>query len=86
MRPTEVDALRADPAKARDQLSWEPKVTFPELVRIMVDGDMEAAGLQPVGEGNRILRARFSDWHRWRISVSAAVRSLEGDAVEKRSA
>jgi GDPmannose 4,6-dehydratase len=83
VRPTEVDALLADPAKARDRLSWEPKVTFPELVRIMVDADMEAAGLQPLGEGIRILQVRFSDWHRWRISVSDVVRSLEGAATEK---
>ena len=86
VRPTEVDALLADPAKARDRLSWKPKVTFSELVRIMVDADLEAAGMQPIGEGMRILQARFSDWHRWRISVSDVVRSFEGAAVENRHA
>jgi GDPmannose 4,6-dehydratase len=64
-RPTEVDVLQADPAKARRVLAWEPRVTFKELVRIMVDADMEAAGIAPVGEGKRILDARFSEWHRW---------------------
>jgi GDPmannose 4,6-dehydratase len=83
VRPTEVDTLLADPAKARKQLSWEPKVTFPELVRIMVDADMEAVGLCPVGEGIRILHGLFPDWHRWRISRLDVVQSLEGAAFEK---
>ena len=52
-RPTEVEALQADASKARRKLGWEPKVTFKELVRIMVDADLEAAGIAPVktGEG-----------------------------------
>jgi len=54
-RPTEVELLLADPSKARKKLGWQPKVTFKELVRIMVDADMEAARLEPVGEGKRIL-------------------------------
>jgi GDPmannose 4,6-dehydratase len=86
VRPTEVDTLLADPAKAREQLSWKPKLTFPELVRIMVDADMEAAGLCPVGEGSRILQVRFSDWHRWRISRLDVVQSHEGAAFEKECA
>jgi GDPmannose 4,6-dehydratase len=40
-RPTEVDYLLGDPTKARQQLNWQPKVTFKELVRIMVDADMQ---------------------------------------------
>jgi GDPmannose 4,6-dehydratase len=40
-RPAEVDALQADAAKARRQLGWVPRVTFPELVRIMVRAEME---------------------------------------------
>ena len=39
-RPAEVDLLIGDAAKARKQMGWEPKVRFPELVRIMVDADM----------------------------------------------
>ena len=54
-RPTEVELLVADPTKARDKLGWQPKVTFKELVRIMVDADMEAIGLKPPGEGKAIL-------------------------------
>jgi GDPmannose 4,6-dehydratase len=40
-RPAEVDLLIGDPAKAKRQLGWEPKVRFKELVQIMVDADLE---------------------------------------------
>ncbi len=39
-RPAEVDDLRADPGKARRVLGWEPRVTFQELVSMMVDADL----------------------------------------------
>ena len=42
-RPAEVDLLIGDPAKAKRQLGWEPKVRFQDLVRIMVDADLELA-------------------------------------------
>jgi len=42
-RPSEVDHLRGDPSKARVQLGWAPKVSFHDLVRMMVDGDLELA-------------------------------------------
>ena len=41
-RPTEVDVLLGDASKARNKLGWKPKVTFKELVRLMVDSDMES--------------------------------------------
>ncbi len=40
-RPTEVDLLIGDPAKAKEKLGWVPKVTFEELVKIMVKADCE---------------------------------------------
>ncbi|NQX04131.1 GDP-mannose 4,6-dehydratase [Rathayibacter sp. VKM Ac-2856] len=40
MRPAEVDLLIGDPAKARDVLDWQPKVSFPELVSMMVENDL----------------------------------------------
>jgi GDPmannose 4,6-dehydratase len=43
-RPAEVDILLGDPAKARKVLRWKPKVSFQELVRLMVDADMETDG------------------------------------------
>lgn len=42
-RPTEVDLLIGDPAKAKKQLNWEPKVLFKDLVKIMVDSDLVLA-------------------------------------------
>ncbi len=41
MRPAEVDYLIADPSKAHQVLGWKPKTSFPELVRIMVEEDIE---------------------------------------------
>jgi GDPmannose 4,6-dehydratase len=41
IRPAEVDQLRADPARAREQLGWEPKIGFEELIAMMVDADLE---------------------------------------------
>lgn len=40
-RPTEVDLLLGDSTKARKVLKWKPKIKFKELVRMMVDSDME---------------------------------------------
>ncbi len=41
-RPTEVDFLLGDSTKARQRLGWQPKVGFQELVRIMVDADLNS--------------------------------------------
>jgi GDPmannose 4,6-dehydratase len=54
-RPVEADLLLADPTKAIKDLGWEPKVKFNDLVKIMVDADMEAMGLKSHGEGNKII-------------------------------
>lgn len=43
VRPTEVNHLCGDASKARSQLGWEPKVRFRELVRMMVDHDLDLA-------------------------------------------
>jgi GDPmannose 4,6-dehydratase len=42
-RPTEVDALCGDASKARQKLGWSPKVSFSDLVKMMVESDLEAA-------------------------------------------
>jgi GDPmannose 4,6-dehydratase len=39
-RPSEVDLLLGDPTKARTKLGWKPRVSFKELVRLMVDSDL----------------------------------------------
>ena len=41
MRPAEVDHLVGDATKAHTKLGWKPRVEFPELVRLMVDADLE---------------------------------------------
>ena len=41
VRPAEVDLLQADPSKARRDLGWTPRTSFVELVRMMVDADLE---------------------------------------------
>jgi GDPmannose 4,6-dehydratase len=68
-RPNEVDYLLADASKARQALHWEPRIFFKDLVRIMVDADMELAGLQSPGEGRKILEAQHGAWHRWEHQV-----------------
>ena len=40
-RPAEVDCLLGDPRKAKSILGWQPKVTFEELIRMMVDADLQ---------------------------------------------
>jgi GDPmannose 4,6-dehydratase len=74
-RPTEVDYLQADSTKARTSLGWEPKVTYKQLARIMVDADMEAIGMEPIGEGHKIIEESFSDWHRWETGVTALLKN-----------
>jgi GDPmannose 4,6-dehydratase len=41
LRPAEVDTLLADPAKAREQLGWQTRTSFRELVELMVDAELE---------------------------------------------
>jgi len=61
-RPTEVELLLADSSKARKTLKWKPRVNFRELVRIMVDCDMEFIGLKSPGEGKKSLEEKGIDW------------------------
>src|SRR5205085_682458 len=42
-RPAEVETLLGDASKARQQLGWEPKISFKELVRLMVESDLKIA-------------------------------------------
>jgi len=42
MRPAEVDHLEADATKAREKLGWQPSISFEDLVRIMVESDLQA--------------------------------------------
>jgi GDPmannose 4,6-dehydratase len=42
IRPAEVDLLCGDATKAREKLGWEPEVGFQELIKLMVEADLEA--------------------------------------------
>jgi GDPmannose 4,6-dehydratase len=41
LRPAEVHHLRGNSAKAQKVLGWEPQVTFPELIEMMIDSDIK---------------------------------------------
>ena len=62
-RPTEVENLIVNITKANKELNWQPKITFRDLVKIIVDADMRAIGLEPIGEGDKILKEKFPN--RW---------------------
>lgn len=64
-RPTEVVDLIADSTKARKSLGWNPEITFNDLVKVMIDADMRSQGLEPIGDGDRLIKAKFP--HRWWI-------------------
>lgn len=49
LRPTEVDCLLGDSAKAKTKLKWKPKVGFKQLVRMMVDADMKVVAQELYG-------------------------------------
>jgi GDPmannose 4,6-dehydratase len=73
-RPTEVDFLQADISKARKVLRWEPRVSFSELVKIMIDYDMLSMGLTPPGEGMRSLEGKSFDWTSHQFSLHENIR------------
>ena len=68
-RPTEVELLLADSSKARRELGWSPRITFKELVKIMVDSDMELIGLNSPGEGKKILKQKGIGWTENHLTV-----------------
>lgn len=61
-RPTETEFLLADAKKAREKFNWKPEITFKELVRIMVDCDLELLNLKSRGEGKKILEKKEINW------------------------
>lgn len=60
-RPTDVNNLVADISKAKKVFGWKPKITFEDLVKIMVDSDMRSVGIKPIGEGDKIINKKFHD-------------------------
>jgi GDPmannose 4,6-dehydratase len=61
-RPSEVNALRGDATKARRQLGWQPTVTFEELVKMMVEHDLELASQERTlaAAGHRVVTRGLS--------------------------
>ena len=62
-RPTEVGNLRADPSKAKKKLNWSARISFKELVKIMVDYDLELLGLSSPAQGQKIIKQDGLVWH-----------------------
>ena len=82
-RPLEVDALVADTRKARTKLGWEARIGFDDLVKIMVDADVEAAGLPSQGRGKLILEEKIGSWNRWHNSVTRVTQAIPGQASQQ---
>lgn len=61
-RPAEVDYLLADASKAHEKLNWKPRIAFDELIKIMVDADLEQTGLGNPGAGIKALKDKNIDW------------------------
>src|SRR5207237_5019308 len=53
IRPAEVDLLIGDATKARERLGWRPRVGFRDLVRRMVEADLERGAQEKAGRGGR---------------------------------
>ncbi len=68
-RPSEVDYLLADTAKALEKLNWRPRVSFNELVKIMVDADLELIDIKPPGQGKRILTDKEIKWTTNQVTI-----------------
>ncbi len=75
-RPTEVAHLEADASKAKETIGWTPKIRFHDLTRIMIDAELEAMGMEPIGEGVGIVRERFDGWHHWGAAKSGMGSSM----------
>jgi GDPmannose 4,6-dehydratase len=75
-RPIDVGLLQADISKARRVLGWEPRVTFDELIKIMVDYDMMWAGLTPPGEGIKISKLKGFNYTNHDFSFHQKIREF----------
>jgi len=69
VNPVEIVDVITDATKEKDELDWELTVKFHELVRIIVNADLELVGLESSGKGQEIIEKRFSGLHRWEDQV-----------------
>lgn len=58
-RPLEVENLIANSMKAKKDFDWFPKISFDELIKIMVDADLRKVGLKSIGEGDELILKKF---------------------------
>jgi GDPmannose 4,6-dehydratase len=65
LRPSEVEVLIGNSAKAKEKLEWEPKIKFKDLAKIMIDSDFREIGLTPPGQGDGIIKEKFLN-HWWK--------------------
>lgn len=61
-RPTEVEFLKADYSKAKKEIGWTPRITFKDLVKIMVDNDLKRKNQSSPKEGLKILKNKKLNW------------------------
>lgn len=61
-RPTEVDHLQADPSKAKKVLNWNSKIEVNDLVRIMIDYELECQGIKDPDSNRDFLKQNELDW------------------------
>jgi len=73
-RPTEVDILCADISKAKEKLNWQPRVQFSDLVKLMIDHDLEKVNLQSPGLGKKILGENGYGWTKHKISLHEMIK------------
>ena len=81
-RPTDVVDLQADAIKAREELGWSPRVTFHKLIKIMVDAELETAGLSEPGEGKAVVDDEFEGWHTWK-GVEAVAQTIAAGEMDR---
>jgi GDPmannose 4,6-dehydratase len=73
-RPTEVEHLQADVTKAKQNLDWQPRTTFDELIKIMVDYDLKMVGLECPGEGIAVCIEKCFDYTTHMFSTNERIR------------
>lgn len=62
LRANDAWVLRADCSKARRLLGWKPKLSFEELVKVLMDAELQRAGLEVPGEGMEAARRAGLEW------------------------
>ena len=82
-RPAEVDHLIGDASKARRELGWEPRTSFEELIRLMVDADYELLSRGVSAARAQLGRARSeaTSVHRLALGVADRASSLGGRSL-----